>query len=210
MSHDFAQCKNFITIKRREYAEMIRFVKESDAQDILNIYAPYITDNAVSFDMEVPTLEEFTELIRNISKEYPYLVFTCGDEVAGFAYAHRQMARAAYQWNAELSVYIATPHQRKGFGRALYRALIDILRLQNVRNVYGGVTVPNNGSFALHEGLGFEKVGIYHNTGFKCGTWQDVAWFEKGIAPYDTEPAPFKPLSEIDRSEIVEILERYR
>ena len=86
---------------------------------------------------------EFTERIYNISKGYPYIV--CEDEegaIIGYAYAHRHMEREAYQWNAELSIYIDRTFISKGIGKKLYCILIEILKLQGIRTVYGCVTLP--------------------------------------------------------------------
>ena len=186
----------------------IRSAREADAPAILAIYGPYVRDTAVSFECRTPSLPEFAGRIRDISADYPYLVCLRGEEIAGYAYAHRQMEREAYQWNAELSVYLAQGCFRRGIGRALCGALLEILRLQNVRNVYGGVTVPNENSERLHEALGFRRLGTYRATGYKCGAWHDVAWFEKQIAPYTPDPEPFRSIRDVPAEAMAEILDR--
>lgn len=190
-------------------AKVIRLVRETDAPKILEIYKPYIENTAITFECEVPSCAEFRNRIRDISSAYPYLVCTSKEKIIGYAYAHRQMEREAYQWNAELSVYIEKTHFHCGVGKALYQALIEILKMQNVRNVYGGVTSPNDGSERLHESLGFEKLGVYHNTGYKCGTWHDVAWFEKTIGDHALEPKCFVSIQEIDQETVKNILDQY-
>jgi len=117
--------------------------------------------------------------------------------------------RAAYQWNAELSVYLDRSCTSRGLGRRLYGALIDILRLQGIRTVYGCVTVPNEKSEGLHQALGFRRLGTYRSTGYKCGAWRDVAWFEKPIAPYDQNPEPIRPVGDIPAEALAAILKRY-
>lgn len=184
----------------------IRFAREKDACALLQIYAPYVRDTAVTFEYEVPTEEEFRERIHSVLMEYPYLVCESDGEIAGYAYAHRQMERAAYQWNAELSVYISDHFQHSGIGKAFYGALLEILRLQNVQNAYGGVTAPNPGSERLHEELGFRQLGIYHRTGYKCGSWHDVVWFEKEIGEHEKPSLPFLPIGKLDRKELTRIL----
>ncbi|WP_315078362.1 GNAT family N-acetyltransferase [uncultured Clostridium sp.] len=187
----------------------IRFVKETDAAEILEIYEPYIKKTAITFECETPSLDEFRNRIKEISSYYPYIVCVLDGKIIGYAYAHRQMERAAYQWNAELSVYIYKTCLRCGVGKALYSALIEILQMQNVHNVYGGVTYPNENSERLHKHFGFKKLDIYHNTGYKCGAWHDVAWFEKNIGDYDLDPNPFISIQEIDKNMIIEILNRH-
>ncbi|WP_425803317.1 GNAT family N-acetyltransferase [Desulfitobacterium sp. Sab5] len=186
-----------------------RLVQEADAEEILGIYEPYIKDTAITFEYETPSVDEFRSRIREISSDYPYIVCVSDSKIIGYAYAHRQMERAAYQWNAELSVYIDKACLRCGVGKALYSALIEILQMQNVRSVYGGVTSPNENSEKLHEYFGFKKLGVYHSTGYKCGAWHDVAWFEKTIGDYCLAPKPFVSIQEIDKNVITEILNRY-
>ena len=85
---------------------ILRFVTPQDCPALLDIYAQYI-DTGVTFEYDLPTREEFTARISGICRDYPYLVCQEGDRVLGYAYAHRVWERAAYQWNAELSVYLA-------------------------------------------------------------------------------------------------------
>ena len=139
----------------------------------------------------------------------PYLVCEIDGKIVGYAYAHRQAERAAYQWNAELSVYLDRSCTSRGLGRRLYGALMDILRLQGIRTVYGCVTVPNEKSEGLHRALGFRRLGTYRSTGYKCGAWRDVAWFEKPIAPYDQNPEPIRPVEDIPAEALAAILKRY-
>lgn len=187
----------------------IRFAQEADAAEILEIYEPYIKETAITFECESPSLNEFRNRIKEIASDYPYIVCLSESKIIGYAYAHRQMKRAAYQWNAELSVYIDKACLRCGVGKVLYSALIEILQLQNVRNVYGGVTSPNENSEKFHEYFGFKRLGVYHNTGYKCGAWHDVIWFEKTIGDYDLEPKPFVSIQEIDTNVVMGILNRH-
>ena len=187
----------------------IRLSRASDAEGCLAVYAPYVLSSAVSFETKPPSVEEFRRRIESISAQYPYIVCLEAGRVIGYAYAHRHKERAAYQWNAELSVYVDKTRFRGGVGKALYGALMEILKKQNIRNVYGGVTSPNVNSEKLHEFFGFQKLGTYHRTGYKCGAWHDVTWFEKAIGEYGLEPQPLIPIQEIAPHIIADILERY-
>lgn len=184
----------------------IRMAEEADAMDLLNIYKPYI-ETPITFECEVPSIETFSQRIREITADYPYLVCETDGKIVGYAYAHRHKERAAYRWNAELSIYIDEQDAGRGIGKMLYHALIHILVLQNVKNVYGGVTMPNPKSEGLHKFFGFQAVGIYHNTGYKCGKWHDVIWFEKQIGEYDSMPYDFLSIPKIDRQKIADICE---
>lgn len=185
-----------------------RRATEEDVVSILAIYAPYVTDSAITFEYDVPSEEEFRQRIRIISAEYPYFVCESDGQIIGYAYAHRHMERAAYQWNAEISIYIRQGFTGKGLGKTMCQALIDLLRLQGIRNVFSCVTIPNERSAHLHHSMEFSTEGIFQNAGYKCGKWQTIAWFRKNIAPYTNEPAPFLPISRIDRQLIDSILEK--
>lgn len=182
---------------------------EKDAAALLDIYAPYVRDTPISFECEVPTLEDFTHRMRGIARDYPYLVCEINHSIVAYAYAHRHMERAAYAWNAELSVYINPAFIRRGLGTALYSALMDLLTRQGVLNVYGIVTLPNPASETLHERLGFRRMGVYRNTGYKLGAWHDVACFEKNIRPYGPRPQPIIPLAQVPPHIVMAILEAH-
>lgn len=186
----------------------IRFAKASDSAALLRIYAQYI-DTPITFECVLPSEPAFAARIAAIAAEYPYLVCEDQGKAVGYAYAHRQMEREAYQWNAELSVYLDRGYTRRGLGGRLYRILLDMLRLQGIRTVYAGVTVPNQASERLHESMGFARLGTYHSTGYKAGSWHDVAWFEKTAAPYTANPEPIRPIDRIDRERLEEIISRY-
>ena len=187
----------------------LRLASPADSAALLKIYGGYL-DTPITFEYECPSEEVFARRIASICREYPYLVAQEDGGIVGYAYAHRQAERAAYQWNAELSIYLDREHTSRGWGRKLYGALIDILRLQGIRTVYGCVTVPNEKSEGLHRAMGFRQLGIYRNTGYKCGGWRDVAWFERQIAPYDAEPAPFLPVDQVPGEALAAVLQRYR
>lgn len=177
---------------------ILRPVRPSDLPRLLEIYTPYVRDSAVTFEYEVPSLAEFTARVDEISSQYPYLVCEQDGFVAGYAYAHRHMVRAAYQWNAELSIYLDETFQGRGLGSRLYASLLETLEQMNVRNVYGCVTLPNPKSGRLHEKLGFRLAGIWPHSGYKLGMWHDVGWFEKSLGPgVGRSPAPFRPIGSL-------------
>ena len=185
----------------------LRFAAEADSAALLGIYGQYL-DTPVTFEYVLPTEAEFAARIRDIGGTYPYLVWEDG-RILGYAYAHRRAERPAYQWNAELSVYLDRDCLGRGLGRRLYGALMELLRLQGVRTAYGCVTLPNGASEGLHAAMGFHLAGTWHSAGFKCGAWRDVGWFEKAIAPYDAPPAPIRPIGEVPADAAAGILERY-
>lgn len=173
----------------------VRTATAEDASELLAIYAGYI-DTPATFECTLPSENEFSRRITEIRKEYPYLVCLDDGKVCGYAYAHRFQSREAYQWGAELSIYLDRNMRSRGLGKRLYSFLIELLKQQGVRTVYGCITLPNPRSERLHEKLGFHSVGIFHNAGFKGNIWHNVAWYEKTIAEYTT-PSPLLPFSKL-------------
>lgn len=184
---------------------VIRIATPDDAESIRRVYAPF-AHTPVTFEEEEPDPAEFRQRMEGILTFYPGLVaeaVSANDptsdgerRIIGFAYAHRQSERAAYDWNAELSIYLDSDSTRRGLGSALYEALLDLLSLQGVRCVYSRVTLPNPASERLHERFGFATMGIQRNAGFKCGAWRDVAWYAKQTGPFDDDPERPVPFPE--------------
>jgi len=162
----------------------IRNATPADAETILKIYAPFITETTISFETEVPTIEEFAARIENITKNYPYLVCESDNKLVGFAYAARHRERAAYKYSAESSIYIVPEYQSRGIGKALYTKLFELLHYRSIKMVYAGITLPNEKSVGLHKALGFREAGVFHNVGYKFGKWLDVLWLEKPLKDY--------------------------
>ena len=186
----------------------ISFARPEDCQALLDIYGQYM-DTPVTFEYTLPSREEFARRIRTISRDYPYLVCREGERILGYAYAHRHMERAAYQWNAELSVYLDRDARGRGLGRRLYGALMELLRLQGVLTAHALVTSPNPASQALHESMGFGLTAVHRLAGYKNGAWWDVLWYEKELAPRGPEPAAPVPLSVLPRPQVAAVLEAF-
>lgn len=185
---------------------VIRFANEQDANALLAIYAPYVKNTVITFEYEVPDIAEFAGRIREISSFYPYLVCEKEGRIVGYAYAHRHMSRAAYQWGCELSIYLAPNACGLGIGTALYRTLMELLTLQNVRNFYACVTLPNDRSERLHNSLGFTLSGIWHHSGYKLGAWHDVGWYEKAAGNIADAPKPLICIHDLDAETVNTIL----
>ncbi len=175
----------------------IRFAKISDAPSLIEIYSQYI-ETAITFEYTLPTKSEFEKRIENIIEMYPYLVYEKDGKIFGYAYAHKYMERAAYQWNAEMSVYLDRAFVSQGLGKELCAVLIGILKLQGVKTVYSLITSPNVKSEKMHLSLGFKGVGMYHKAGYKNGGWYDVTIYEKKIGNYSASPKPVISIKDID------------
>lgn len=186
----------------------IRRAEAGDAAALLEIYRPFITDTVVTFEYDVPTADEFAGRITDTLTDFPYLVCEQDGKPVGYAYAHHIRERAAYDWAVEMSIYLAPEAQGRGVGTVLYQCLIDLLDMQNIRILYGCVTLPNEGSRRLHEKLGFVLTGVWHGSGWKFGRWHDVGWFEKRLGG-DAPARPVVPFAALGGEKIDECLRRY-
>lgn len=166
----------------------IRIARGEDAREIQAIYAPYVRDTAVSFELEPPDAAEIARRIAATLPAFPWLAWEEGGRVAGYAYASRHRERLAYQWSVDVSAYVHRDFHRRGIGAALYRELLAILRRQGFLNAYGGITLPNAASVALHESVGFQPLCVYRGVGFKMGAWHDVGWWHLRLAELPANP----------------------
>lgn len=179
---------------------MIRYADpNNDAAPCAAIYAPHVADGVASFEMVAPDPGEMGMRIRHAGSRHPWLVCERDGEVAGYAYASPHRDRAAYRWAVDVAVYVGKEHQRRGVGRELYGALLDLLEEQGLRMACAGITLPNPGSVALHEAMGFVPVGIYRDIGWKAGAWHDVGWWQRRLGEGSGPPAEPLTLPELRR-----------
>lgn len=167
----------------------IRLARPDDAESIRAIYEPIVRDTIISFELEPPTAEECRRRIEQRLQTHPWLVAELDQRVVGYAYALPFRTRPAYQWTAEVSVYVDTKNHRQGLGRALYTSLFSALERLGYRTLVAGVALPNPASVALHERMGFEPVGVFKNVGFKFNMWIDVQWFSRSLGDSSSPPA---------------------
>lgn len=182
-----------------------RLATPDDAAALQAIYAPYI-DTSLTFECEIPSVEEFRRRIEERISLYPYIVAESNGTAAGYAYASRLFERAAYDWAVELSVYLDCSCRGHGLGHALYSRLLALLELQGIRSVHGKVTMPNPSSDKLHRNMGFRLVGIMEKVGFKLGQWRDVAHYEKLLGDFSETPQPITPVTKLDAKVVEGIL----
>lgn len=191
----------------------IQMAKAENAKELLGIYAPYVTDTAVTFEYDVPTVSEFSERIANTLEKYPYLAAVCDGEIVGYAYASAFKERAAYARCCEVSIYVRSDFHKKGVGRALYGVLEKLLKKQGVLNVNACIAYTDtedefltHTSVKFHSALGFSRVGTFKKCGYKFGRWYDMVWFEKHIGVHTENPVPFIPIGRILPSSVNECI----
>jgi len=166
----------------------IRMAHPTDAAAVLAIYAPVVRDTVTSFELEPPAVDEFRGRIEKTLETHPWLIAESDGHLAAYAYAMPFRSRPAYQWTAEVSVYVDPTHHRRGLARSLYASLFAVLELLGYRTVVAGVALPNPASMALHERCGFRSVGVFERVGFKFDRWVDVAWWSRSLAEAHDAP----------------------
>ncbi len=183
----------------------LRIATEKDAPRLLEIYRPYVEKTAVSFEYQVPDLEEFQSRMRNVSRKYPYLVAESAGEIWGYAYTHSFISRAAYDHSAELTIYLKEDKQKMGIGKKLYRALEEISKAQNICNLYACIGYPEKedeyltrNSADFHEHMGYHIVGKFYNCGRKFHRWYHMVWAEKIIGVHEPDSSLVIPFPQLD------------
>lgn len=173
----------------------VRAATVEDAKALLEIYAYYVEHTAITFEYEVPTLEEFQNRIANTLKKYPYFVILVDNRIVGYAYAGAFGRRAAYDWSAEMTVYVACDTRKKGLGKILYAKLEQALKEMGILNLYACIGYPEvedefltKNSALFHEHMGYKKVGVFRNCGFKFNRWYHMIWMEKVIGEHGGAP----------------------
>ncbi|NCC08805.1 MAG: GNAT family N-acetyltransferase [Clostridia bacterium] len=168
----------------------------SDARELLEIYAPYVLNTAISFEYDVPSEQEFAARIEKTLQFYPYILAKDGDEIIGYAYTSRFHPRAAYDWNAETSVYLKQTCKGRGVGKLLCTALEEISRRQNIIALDACIAVPHShpdahldfNSRDFHAHIGYKELGRFPQCGYKFGTWYDMVWMEKTLSERPEKP----------------------
>ena len=178
----------------------IRTASFEDAPILLEIYAPYVTDTAITFEYTVPSPAEFQQRMARILSAHPYLVAEKQGELLGYAYTGPFVGRQAYQWSAETTIYLKESAQGRGLGRRLYTVLEEISKAQNITNLYACIGFPTKedrhltqNSADFHRHLGFRLAGRFSHCGYKFDTWYDMIWMEKEIGKHTVPPAPVIP-----------------
>lgn len=188
---------------------IIKTVNESDADELLIIYAPYVQNTAITFEYNVPGIAEFKSRIMNTLKKYPYLKAVRDGEIIGYAYLGEFKERDAYIHSAETSIYVKQKERRSGAGRAMYEAIEKTAKMQNIINLNACIGVPRIedehltlDSVKFHEKMGYTLVGKFNFSGYKFGTWYDMIWMEKMLGEHTNSPAGFRAFNTLKKEEL--------
>ena len=157
---------------------MVRAAGPKDAAACAAIYAPFVRDTWISFELDPPDVSEMSRRIAAYSSTHGWLVAEVDGSVAGYAYGSPHRERAAYASSCDVAVSVDPAHARRGIGRGLYATLLPLLG-RKFHAAFAGIALPNEASIRLHEAMGFTPVGVYREVGWKMGGWRDVAWFQR-------------------------------
>ncbi|MET0997373.1 MAG: N-acetyltransferase family protein [Marmoricola sp.] len=172
----------------------VRRARPDDARRCRDLYAPFVETTVISLEEEPPSVQEMRDRITRSLQTHDWLVLDGPDGIVGYAYAGEYRSRAAYRWACEVSVYVEPGRRRTGAGRTLYDALFSSLVDSGYLTALAGMTLPNEASEGLHRALGFEPVGTWRRIGWKFGSWHDVLWMQRHLAPGSEPPAePDRP-----------------
>lgn len=191
----------------------IRAANLSDAKELLEIYAPYVQKTAITFEYDAPSLAEFTARMEKTLQKYPFLVAEQKGEIVGYAYAGAFVGRAAYDWAAEVTIYLKQNKRKMGLGKMLYHALEDICKAQHITNLNACIGYPQTedeyltkNSAGFHAHMGYRLVGEFYQCGYKFGRWYNMIWMEKIIGPHSVPPAVFIRFPELSREALEKIM----
>lgn len=192
----------------------IRVANINDVEKLLRIYAPYVEKTAITFEYDVPSVEEFAARVRKVQEKYPYLVAEDGDEILGYAYLSAFHERAAYDWAVETSIYVDETKKRMGLGRMLYDALEMCARAQHILNLNACIAVPSKredehltfDSVRFHDRLGYRMVGEFDRCGYKFAHWYNMVWMEKHIGNHTETPERVCKFSEVEELVVKKLL----
>ncbi len=179
-----------------EAAVKIRSVQPSDLAEITAIYAHHVLHGASSWELEPPDQAEMTRRADALKAGgYPYLVAEIAGKVVGYAYAGPYRPRPAYRFTVEHSVYVDENARRGGIGGALLSALIETCTTNGYRQMIAIIgDSQNQQSIDFHEKMGFSRVGIVRDIGFKFERWMDQVILQRALGSgADTPPDAENP-----------------
>src|SRR3989338_6715722 len=177
-----------------------RLGKQEDCTAIAAIYAPYVTKTVVSFEERAPTSLEMWSRMQKAFEKHVWLVCELNGDVVGFAYAGHHRERKAYQWLAEVSIYVADGYHKKGIATELYARLHCLLKEQGFVQTYAGMTLPNPASQGFHEYFGYDKFAVYKDSGYKFDNWHSTGWWRRALRKLPETPEELKHISALDKA----------
>jgi L-amino acid N-acyltransferase YncA len=173
-------------------SRVVRPASPQDAVACVAIYRPYVENTAISWEIDVPTVDEMAARIAGLRATHEWLVLERADQIVGFAYGQPLKRLASLGWTTETGIYLHLDHHRTGGGRELYTSLLRRLTERGYRQAFAGITQPNQASNGFHRSFGFQDAGLFRRVQWKQNRWHDVAWMQLNLLGDDDSgpPAP--------------------
>lgn len=181
---------------------LIRRALPEDSNAISAIYGHYIRHTEFTFDIEPVGSEDFSARILAAASNHAFIVAQDEKEILGYAFTSPYKSKRAYQWTAEIGIYLSADLLSRGTGKMLYGALLNLAQCQNYTTLLAGITTPNQRSEKLHAHFGFSPCFTLDNIGFKGGQWRQVIWWRKDFTSFDTPPVPIRALDSFSQEEL--------
>ena len=183
-----------------------------DAESILKVYEYYVKKTAITFEWNLPSIDEFKERMKKTFKKYPYIVVEENNEIIGYAYTGPFVGREAYDWSVETTIYLKENKTHKGLGKKLYQIIENISKAQNIINLYACIGYPEEddeyltkNSAQFHEHLGYKLIGKFEKCGYKFGKWYHMIWMGKVINEFKDKPCPVIPFPQLSSEKLLEL-----
>ena len=158
----------------------IELMSEADGPAVLDIYGQGIASGVATFETVVPDWRAWHASHRRDCR----FVARLDGRVVGWTALARYSSRAVYAGVAWESVYVDASVRARGVGRALLESVIPASEAAGVWTLVAGVQANNLPSLALHERVGFRRVGVHERLGRDAtGAWRDVVILERRSSP---------------------------
>jgi phosphinothricin acetyltransferase len=161
---------------------LIEPMDPADWPAVRRIYAEGIATGDATLEREAPDWDHFDRSHRRdcrfVARAEP------GGPVLGWVALTAYSSRRVYAGVAWESVYVGADARGRGVGRALLEAVIEASEAAGLWTLLAGVLAENDASLAVHERVGFRRVGVQRALGRDPnGRWRDVALLERRRSP---------------------------
>jgi L-amino acid N-acyltransferase YncA len=154
---------------------MVREMKQSDSQRVLEIYQLGLETRNATFETDVPDWNDWNSKHLKNSR----FVYENNNIVLGWVALSPVSARKVYEGVAEISIYVDTNFLGQGIGSALMEKVIISSESNGIWSLFSSVFPENGATLKLHDKFGFRMVGRREKIARLDGEWKDTILFER-------------------------------